>query len=159
MKYSIFLILSISASISANAGLFSPNSYEECLGDMVKNAKNNDYQVAQVVCRKQFPSLIKLANKKDTNLSCEDSNNKSIYHVKIKNGFATIEENPKINFETTTFTKELFAFKGKGESNLEKKKIKVYGKIDPIFAKGRFVIEYEDKKQEDFIYEFTCVEN
>ena len=157
--YRSFIGISIALTTNVNAGIFGPNSYEDCLDDMLKSAKNYDLPVANLICRNKFPKLVNLSNKKDTNLSCEDSNKKNVYHIKIKSGKVSIQENKKVNFEITSFTRESFTFKGfSTDSKDEKRKIKIFGNINPATSFGRITVEYVDGITKDFTYEFSCVE-
>ena len=107
----------------------------------------------------KFPKLVNLSKKKDTNLSCEDSNKKNVYHFVIKSDKVSIQENKKVNFEITSFTRESFTFKGfSTDSKDEKRKIKIFGNINPATSFGRVVVEYVDGMTKDFTYEFSCVE-
>jgi curved DNA-binding protein CbpA len=137
------------------------NNYEECLTDMVKTVKNNDFSVVQFVCRNKFPKLLKLSMKKDVQLSCEDANGKSIYHFLISDGKVKLVEAEKIKleFETTSFSKNALTFKGYSKEKDSGRKVIAYGKIDPVNASGTIKVEFQDKKSIDFVYEFTCVED
>jgi len=144
---------------SAIAGFFGPNTYEECVADFVKSSKQIDNNLAQSLCRSQFPKLTKLSNKKDAKLACEDVLGKWVYTIEVKTGKVYMPEMPKVKFLTTSSTKEGITFKGESEDVSDKRKVTLYGKVDAVTSVGRFAVEYADKKTADVIYDFTCVES
>jgi len=133
------------------------NNYDDCLSDMVKNSKkSNDYEVVKNVCRNKFPRLKELSLKKDANLSCKDSDEKSVYHILVKDSVVTIRENNN-SFQTTSFSREGIMFMTSFQ-NKDKKQLKIYGKVNSISGEGTIIVEYADKKNADYVYEFNCVE-
>ncbi len=140
------------------AAIWGPSNYDECVKDIVKSAKNSDYAVAQSLCRNQFPKLINLSKKKNVQLACEDVQGKFVYSISITKGLVSVKDLGKAIFETTSYTKESINFKSISKSKDDERKVTIYGKIDAITAFGNIVVEFDDKKSSDFIYEFNCVE-
>ena len=150
-----FIYLSPQKSV---ASIWGPSTYDECVADIVKSAKNSDYGVAQSLCRNKFPKLINLSKKKNVQLACEDVQGKFVYSISITNGLVSVKDLGKATFETTAFTNESINFKSTSKSKGDERKVTIYGKIDAITAFGNIVVEFDDKKSSDFIYEFNCVE-
>lgn len=157
LHYFAFALLCFLTS-KIEAALWGPSNYEECVSEIVKSAKNSDYAVAQNVCRSKFPKLANLAKKKNVQLACEDVQGKHVYSIDVANGTVVVKDLGKSNFETTSFTKEAITFKGSSDYKVDKRKVTIYGKIDSVTAFGNIVVEFDDKKSGDFVYEFNCVE-
>jgi len=153
----IFLFGLIQLQISAKAQILNSKNYEECLIEIIKTSKNSEYKVTQEVCREKFPKLKKLSEKKDVKLSCADSNGKSIYNISVSNGQVSILEIGKLAFLTTSNTRERLTFKAQSEVN-NNRSVSIFGNLNPITAQGSLTVEYQDKKSNDFIYNFTCIE-
>lgn len=154
-----FLCATLLAMGAWKFGWFGPNTYEECVSDFIKTSKNVDNNLAVELCRTQFPKLKKLANKDNVKLACEDVLGKWVYSIEVKNGAVQVKETGDVDFVTTSFTKEGITFNGDSEDVKDKRKIKIYGKVDAISSNGKITVEYNDKKTNDFLYEFTCVES
>ena len=142
----------------SEAAIWGPSTYDECVAEIVKSAKNSDYGVAQSLCRNKFPKLINLSKKKNAQLTCEDVLGKFIYSISVTSGFVSVKELGKAVVETTSYTKEAITFKGSSESKGDKRKVTIYGKVDIVNGFGNIAVEFDDKKSADFVYEFNCLE-
>jgi hypothetical protein len=160
-KILAFLLYIFSFGISSSvveAAIWGPSNYDECVADIVKSAKNSDYHVAQNLCRNQFPKLTNLSKRRNVELACEDVQGKFVYLISVTNGVVSVKDLGKATFETTAFTKESIIFRSTSKSKGAERKVTIYGKIDAITAFGNIVVEFDDKKSPDFVYEFNCLE-
>jgi hypothetical protein len=163
VKHHYWLLSTLFTLVAAHpnlsyAQIFGPRSFEDCVNDLVKSANNPDYGVAQNLCRKRFPKLSDIARGRDAFLVCEDTNEKSIYRISIQAGKLSIAELASVSFETTLRTKESFSFKGSSEEKGSARKVTIYGKLETESGSGRLIVEYEDKRSKDYIYNFNCTE-
>lgn len=155
--FCIFFSFGISSSL-VEAAIWGPSNYDECVAEIVKSAKNSDYLVAQNLCRNKFPKLTNLSKRRNVELACEDVQGKFVYLISVINGVVSVKDLGKATFETTLFTKEAIIFRSTSKSKGAERKVTIYGKIDAITAFGNLVVEFDDKKSPDFVYEFNCLE-
>ena len=58
----------------------------------------------------------------------------------------------------TLFTRELLAFKWDSEIKETNRRIVLYARFNLIDGSGTITMEYQDKKDPDYDYQFTCSE-
>ncbi len=146
-------------SVSANAALFGASSYEECINDGKVGRSVSEMTALQIKCHSQFPKLHNLSLKKNVNLVCRDSDEKSIYRFEVKGSKIKLDVAPNIVFLKSSHDKSQITFNGDGHDKDSKQEVKVYGKISPIYANGDIKVEYVDRTKSDIVYNFTCYED
>ncbi|MEI8363623.1 MAG: hypothetical protein WCG35_10455 [Betaproteobacteria bacterium] len=69
------------AAVNVNAGLFGASNYEECMSDGKVGRTEQEMQVLNLKCQKQFPKLPKLFGMKNSTVFCvsSDGNAKDTY--------------------------------------------------------------------------------
>ena len=139
-------------SFNANAGFFGASNYEECMNDGKVGRTEQEMQVLDLKCQKQFPKLVKLYNGKNSKLHCVESYEKSILFFEV---VGNVVNSAPQKLKVTTKANGTIYFGGVDATNSN---IVINGSLNTLDGVMSLTTKNKSTNKDNWVKYFGCVE-